>query len=409
MYRLVAFLIILAIILSARIYFYSQQPPKYLPGETVSISGIVWDDPQQFGRNQRVRLEGIVLIVPEYPQYQYGDNLSAIGMVEENTFVSKTGDTVTELVINRPHIQANQPPMFIRAAVWMRSRVITTFTSLLPRNEAALILGITLGVRSEFSKEMLDIFTQTGILHVVAASGSNVAIVAGVMLFSLQHVVTRKFSIVLTVFAIGWYAVLAGFDPAIIRASIMALITLSAQLLGRQNISYVVLLLTVWIMLMISPNMLTNVGFLLSVTATAGIITLKPLLDRVIKRIQILKEDITTTVAAQWGSMPILIGTFGSFAPLSTIVNLCVLWVVPIIMILGLLGSLTALIHPFIAVPFLYAAYPFAVYFLTVINIAKQVVFSVSFDSYSMYMTISYYMISLSIILILRPRNYVKK
>lgn len=409
MYRLVVFLIILVIILSIRIYLHTQEPPVYVAGETVSVSGTVWDDPQPFGRNQRLRLEGIVLIVPEYPQYQYGDKLLITGLVEENTFVSKTGDSVTELVINNPQVQAGQPPGVIHAAVWMRSRIITVFNSLLPVSEAALILGITIGVRSEFSKEMLDIFTQAGILHVVAASGSNVAIVAGVMLFSLQHIVTRKFSIVLTVIAIGWYAVLAGFDPAIIRASIMALITLSAQLLGRQNISYVVLLLTVWIMLMISPNMVTDVGFLLSVTATAGIITLKPLLDRVMRRVHLLKDDITTTLAAQWGSMPILIGTFGSFAPLSTIVNLCVLWVVPVIMILGLIGSLAALLHPFFAAPFLYAAYPFTVYFLTIVDIAKHVVVPFSVENYSTYMTVSYYTLSLSIILILKLRIYDKK
>ncbi len=409
MYRIVSVIILLSVILAVRLFIYAQKEPEYIPGKEVTISGIVWDDPQRLGRIQRVKLEEITLIMPEFPMYQYGDSLAIQGIVEENTFISKSGDTVTELVIEQPQVQISESPAIIRAAVWMRMRIITIFTSLLPVHEAALLLGITLGVRSEFSRGMLDIFTQTGILHIVAASGSNVAIVAGVLLFSLQHFVMRKLAILITVAAVAWYAVLAGFDPAIVRASIMALIALSAQLLGRQQISYFMLVLTVWIMLMLSPQMMGNVGFLLSVSATAGIITLKPLLDTVFRKFIILKDDLTTTLAAQWGSLPIILGFFGNFAPLSIAVNLCVLWVVPIIMILGLLGSLGALVHPNFAAPFVYGAYPFTVFFLTVIDVVKSMVGTISIEQYSVYLTISYYSLSLSIILFLKLKWYDKK
>ncbi len=407
MKQLLAVGFFLVLILGIRLYLHSVHPAKYQPNTHVEITGIIWNEPQRYGQIQKVKVDDVVFVLPEYPRYEYGQKLSLSGILEENTFTSKSGEEVTELVVNNPEIRKVSTPIIIGQAAWMRSRIITVLTRVLPVDEAALLLGVTLGVRTEFSDELLDTFTQTGILHVVAASGSNVAIVAGVMLFSLERVTKRKISILSTGAAILWYALLAGFDPAIIRASLMAVIALTAQLLGRQRISYFILLLTIWIMVMVSPDIWKNVGFLLSVSATGGIITLKPYFDHLFRRAGFIKDDLGTTIAAQWGSLPILVGTFGNFAPLSLIVNLAVLWVVPLIMILGLLSSFGAIIYPSLAMPFAYMAYPFLFFFLAVVKASSYFVESISIIKLSPLISISYYFISISIILYLKL-NHVK-
>jgi competence protein ComEC len=186
----------------------------------------------------------------------------------------------------------------------------------------------------------------------------------------------------------------------------MALIALIAQMVGRQNYSLLALAATIWIMLMIDPDLIANVGFQLSVSASAGIIVIKPLIDRIFYIAKLLQEDFSTTLAAQCASLPILLSAFGGFAPLSILVNILVLWTIPIVMILGLLAALGSVIHPLLAVPFAYGAYPFLVYFLGVVRVLERFITPIQVDDFSSYLTISYYMFLLSFIIFMRPKQH---
>lgn len=390
------------LILGARLYIHYTNKESYQPGDTLNSSFIIWDEPQYIGRIQKIRHDGVALVLPEFPKYEYGQRIDVTGQIEENTFTSRKGEEVTELVIEYPKVELLSTPLYLKPAVWSRTRIISSVSKVLPQDEAALLVGVTLGVRNLFSRELLDVFTQTGILHIIAASGSNVAIVAGVLIFSLERLLIRRLAILITIFAIFWYALLAGFDPSIVRASCMAVIVFTAQLLGRQKMSYLVLLLTAWVMIMVSPDIWKQVGFVLSVTSTIGILVLKPYLDKLLNFTGIIKDSLNTTLAAQWGSLPIIISTFGNFAPLSILVNIAVLWIVPIIMVLGLIATLGALIHPSLSVPFTYAAYPFLFLFLRVVQISSPFIKTFEVLSFSTFITVSYYLVSISFILWLR-------
>ena len=162
-------------------------------------------------------------------------------------------------------------------------------------------------------------------------------------------------------------------------------------------------------MLMIQPQLIADIGFQLSVGATAGIILAKPILDVFLRVPQVLKDDLSTTLAAQVGTIPILLGAFGVFAPLSILINLFVLWTVPIIMMLGLLAALGGLIYPVLAVPFAYSAYPFLHYFIWIVNIAHTISLPITVPEFNFFLTLSYYILCVSILLFIGRRRHEQK
>lgn len=386
------------------LFFYPESVQKI--GESVTLQGILLDEPKRSPYSQRFTFKNITVSVPEYPEYAFGDFLLVKGVVEESTFTTKKGQEVTDLVIRDPFIQKEEQPFLLKIIMGMLKKVTATFTQALPSDEAALLLGITVGVRNEFSQDLLDVFRNTGVMHVVAASGSNVATLTAVVLYFCVLFMRRQLAIFATSLVIIWYAVLAGFDPPIVRASLMAMITLTAQLVGKQNYSLLALIFSAWIMLMIQPQLISDIGFQLSVGATAGIMLAKPILDIFLRFPQVLKDDFSTTLAAQIGTIPILFGAFGVFAPLSILINLLVLWTVPIIMILGLLAALGGLISPVLAAPFAYSAYPFLHYFIWIVSITDKISMPITIPTFNFFLTLSYYMLCISIIILMRKGHH---
>ena len=116
----------------------------------------------------------------------------------------------------------------------------------------------------------------------------------------------------------------------------MGTLAFSATLFGRQNLPFYSLMLAAFIMIMINPFVLTDIGFQLSFMATTGIILFKDSLQRFLVRIPSpFSEDLTTTIAAQLLVVPIIFFHFGQISVISVFVNTLVLWTVPLATILG--------------------------------------------------------------------------
>ena len=103
--------------------------------------------------------------------------------------------------------------------------------------------------QAENPDELTDALIATGVVHITAASGMNVTLVAGAMFLVFASFLQRKTAILVSVVSIWFYAVIAGFDPSITRATIMASIAFSAALLGRQHAGWYGLFLTGCVML----------------------------------------------------------------------------------------------------------------------------------------------------------------
>lgn len=120
---------------------------------------------------------------------------------------------------------------------------------------------------------------------------------------------------------------------------------------------------------MYQPLFLFDVGFQLSFMATLGILFLKPLIPL---PDNFVTESFTTTLAAQLGTLPILLGVFGQIGLLSVLVNALVLWTIPLLMIFGSIAAIIGLLFPFLGQLLLYPILPFLVYFQSVVSYFGQ-------------------------------------
>ncbi len=354
-------------------------------------------EPRKNERSQYFFVDSVMITFPLYPAFSYGDKIHVKGLVEK-----VSGNKGDLLIVKNPEVTKleNKNPLF-NVTKFIRQRVEESVTTLLPEREAGLLLGIILGVRDKIDGEFYQKLRSVGVLHVVAASGQNVSIIAGILLIALQKIVKRKMAILFTMAGILFYAVLSGFDPPIVRASLMAIITFGAMAFGRQTSGVYALMVACWGMVMWDPSLLSNTSFHLSVLSTWGILTIKPILDNGIsvKRLIVARDDITTTISAQIATFPIMILAFGTYSLISIPVNLLVLWTVPVLMIGGGVAALLSLILPQLSIPVLLLTYPILAYFTFVVELFSRLDYIFTFQQIPQLLIFGYYLILFGIVI----------
>jgi competence protein ComEC len=245
---------------------------------------------------------------------------------------------------------------------WSRTSIQQVF----PAPYSGLIAGIVFGRDEDLDPTFKKQFRQAGISHILVASGYNVGVVVSLMI-NWRKMIGRYWALGLTFFAIGGYILITGFDPPIMRAVLMVVASLAGGLIGRQVHAVLWLFYIAILMLIVAPQLISSLSFQLSFAATLGILTIKPIFDR-IKLPSLIKEDVGTTLSAYMATLPISIIAFGVFNPLGIVVNILVLWTVPIIMFGALLslglGLISNTIGQIVAIPVIFLLQ----YMLTVIN-----------------------------------------
>jgi competence protein ComEC len=252
--------------------------------------------------------------------------------------------------------------------------------------------GIVFGSKEDFSDDFFEKLKLTGVLHVIAASGMNVAFFTGAVMFSLGAFLKRQLALILSVFAVVFYSFLVGFEPSILRASIMAIIAFTASFFGRQTLAVLALFATGFVMLLWRPSYLFDVGFQLSFVATLGILIIGQVLGK-LERLGALAEDFKTTLSAQLATFPILLGAFGSIGVLSLVVNVVVLWTVPILMLLGVVAVVVGLVFPLLGKALLLLSFPFLFFFEVVIKAFGSIGWVITVESWPWQLSVGYYLL----------------
>lgn len=367
----IAFVLFLA--LSFRFYFFFTNQPQFNVGDKVNLEYTFLSEPKTTQGSQVFTVRKLKVYSALYPALHYGDTISASGTISETSYISKqNGQLIRQLMLRYPAVKIEKNKnSLLSITSFIRQRVAFSFNKYLPHNESGLLLGILMGGNSGLDSDFYTSLKNTGVLHVVAASGMNVSMVGEFLLVIFILFFPRRVSILLTIAGIAFYAVLSGLEPSILRASVMAIMAYSAQSIGRQNYSLLSLTLAAFIMLIIDPELVFDIGFRLSFLSTFGIVYLKPLIDGFLPRgkLQFFSSDFSTTIAAQLGSLPVLVASFSSYSLVSILVNSLVLWTIPILMILGGVGAILSLIAPVLSMPFLYLSWPLLLFFTGIVNL----------------------------------------
>lgn len=328
-------------------------------GEFVRVTGTLSQEPQISGNRQTFKLNQIEVWTERYPEYHYSERLKITGKIKVVPPRSDLGGT--KYLLSYPEITKIESKNDIKGitgiAIGLRIKIREVFCQALPKPLDGIMAGIVLGDKSLIPEVFWEKLRETGTLHIMVASGMNIALVAGSALALLTLFFRRKVAIIFLLALIWFYTILIGFSAPIVRAAIMTSLTYLAQFAGRETQGRRILWLTGLIMLLINPLLLWDVGFQLSFLATLGLIYLQPLISKS-RFILFQKVDFASSLAAQIMTLPILSMNFGSFNLASPLINLAVLWTIPLLLQAGMAVGIISLLWPQLGEIFLLLLYP---------------------------------------------------
>lgn len=393
MRRLLVIILCLILVLSIRFYFFYFNQVQYADGQQVSFETTILSQPQVVGnrqvftanhKNQKIRIT-----TSRFPELNYGDFVRISGVLQIKV-LNKNIITIMYF----PKIEILKDKSFLRESLSiinnLRQKLISLFSRTLPSPSSSLLLGIIFGIKEQMPKDFAENLRTTGVFHVIAASGMNVSLIGGFVSFGFAFFLKRQFAIGLSILVIIFYAVLAGLEASIIRASIMGILVFSAQIIGRQTLAVTGLFLAGFSMLFIDPGLISDIGFQLSFAATAGILYIK---------------RFPSTIAAQLATLPILLANFGTYSMYSVLANGLVLWTVPILMMVGGLGSILGLIVMPPGQLLIYLSYPLLLYFETIVNFFGKLGGVITIQAVSWQFIAGYYCLLVSALLILKRKK----
>lgn len=410
--KLVIIGVILLISLFLRFFFFYQNSSYPKDGEYITFRTTLLSEPQVYENYQRIytmldQKTRVFVYTSLYPEYHYGDSLSISGNLRYKLL--NNGNYISSM--NFPKIESvKSSENFILAFIsFIRQKIILLYERSLPAKSAGLLLGIVFGIKETMPKEFSNNLKIAGVMHVVAASGMNVTLVGGFLSSILVFFVRRRIALFLSIIGILFYAVLSGFEPSIVRASIMGILAFSAQILGRQRIASYGLFIAGYSMLFISPSLLYDVGFQLSFISTLGLLYIRPLFERTDRAVKLLKSSIigdetVTTVSAQISTLPILLANFGTYSLWSILTNVLVLWTIPVLMILGGVAAILGIIIEPVGRLLLYLSLPLLIYFEIVINTFANYGGILKIESISWPIILGYYFILFSLISVMKKK-----
>jgi len=403
--RVSTFLFILFFILG--IWRYSIGLPSNTPDkiwhynrQNVEFIGVINKEPDVRTYNTKLTVgvenlkdglpvNGNVLITTKlYPEYNYGDKLRVQCRLEEPEIINEFAydrylarhDIYSLCYYPRIAVVETRSISSLRRVAY--ATILKTKNKLkdninygLSEPEASLLQAIILGNKRGLTPEMINKFSQSGISHIVAISGMHIAIISVIIINVLLAIgLSRKWAFLFSSLSLFSYIILIGMPASAMRAGLMAFLAMLAIYLGRMNKLTNSLLLTACILLLFNPRLLRDdIGFQLSFLAVLSIVYVYPIIDNWFDKIKLSKmhgvrDIITVTLAAQVLTLPIIALNFHQVSVISPLVNVLVLFLLPFIMISGMLAAIISVVFTELAWLFFVPVYFMLKYLLFIVD-----------------------------------------
>lgn len=226
--------------------------------------------------------------------------------------------------------------LFVRTANRMR-RSLVRGVEHMSSEHRALFTGLVIGDDRDQSSAMVQRFRDSGLSHLCAVSGQNVAY----LLIIASPLLRRRGSLlkwILTMLLLVWFVALTRGEPSVLRAAFMAGMVASNAVLNSPANARIVLSRAVIVLLLIDPMLAWSVGFALSVGATAGLAWASAGIGRMTGS----RGVFAATLAAQVGTAPISLLVFGFVPVVSLLANPLAIPVAGVVMTIGIPVALLA-------------------------------------------------------------------
>ena len=296
--------------------------PAYLTSVLLRVSRVSTGD-------RRLHVDGRVLVratgsdAGEWRVLSEGDGVSATGILrplEGRDASQRWRHAVAVLADARltSFASPRAPPFVVANAV---RAVVFRGCSALDPVDRALLAGFLLGDVRGVPKAVSDDFRASGLTHLLAVSGENVAFVLALVGPILRRCSVRG-RLILGLSVLVVFGCATRFEPSVLRAEVMAAFAMSASFVGRPAPAGRLLCGAVVALLVVDPFLLHSLGFQLSVAATAAIVALAPALGERLPCPRWLRDPLAVSFAAQLGVTPVLLATQGSVPLISPLANL---------------------------------------------------------------------------------------
>ena len=221
-------------------------------------------------------------------------------------------------------------------------------------DELALGISYLTGNKDELTALQKDNMVNVGVMHLIAVSGTHLAIIAGILSLVFKHfsIISKTYFVLIFCFI---YAMMIGFSPSILRALVGLALMMTIKYFGRNVLVYRTTVVIVSICLIIRPEFVKQIGFWLSVLAYFAIVKIVPLvtcyfygtkdeLKDLYRRPGFLAKSLTSSIVISVITLPISLYFFGKFTWLSILANIVLLSSLPIVMgsvgLIAVLGDL---------------------------------------------------------------------
>jgi competence protein ComEC len=323
----------------------------------------------------RLRLTGQLVTPPENEDFSYRDYLAQEGVYSLMEY-AQAG-----------LLQRSQGNLILAVIYAIKEHALVTVYRIFPDPEASLMAGILLGVDTSIPQPVQEAFKATGTAHIIAISGFNISIVAGLFALFFSRLLGPRRGAIATIFGIALYTIMVGAEASVVRAAIMGGLGLFAAQVGRRQNGLNSLALVAAVMALINPQVLWGISFQLSFAATLGLVLYADPLTQVFTRLASHRlpqpmvkrltgwvgEYILFTLAAQILTLPVMAYHFRRISVVSLVANPVILPVQPPVEVLGGLAVLLGMIYPPLGQMAAYLAWPFVVFTIRAVELLAKV------------------------------------
>ena len=314
-------------------------------------------------------VSGLVLAtLPLGGDWRYGDRLALTGKLVDppegesfsyRAYLARKGVYSTIQYPGIRRLERGAGNLLMTGIYAFRGQAYRVVNRLYPQPEAALLSGILLGIEQDIPDSLDRAFRDTGTAHIIAISGFNIAILAALFSSLASRLIPdRWMSLLVSVLGIAVYTVLVGAAASVVRAAIMGGLSLLGGQIGRRNAGLNALAFTGAMMCAFNPDLLWDVSFQLSFSATLGLVWFGVPLENIARHwlearfssntarrlTGPISEYFLLTLAAQVTTLPVILHHFQRLSLSSLLANPLVLPPQPLVMTLGGLSALAGMV-----------------------------------------------------------------
>ena len=243
---------------------------------------------------------------------------------------------------------------FIQNLNKLRDKIINVHAEYLKTPNIEILGGIVFGDDAIAPPDYIKTsFVNSGLLHILAASGMNVAFIYGFWVFFMRRLrVPFKFMVISGMGVVILYTFMTGLGASVIRAALMLLFILAGKLIDRDAHTVSLLAFVAMLMLIYNPSFINDVGFQLSFIVTFGLLTTAGVIFDKFKESKIpqwLTGALLIPVVAQIWVAPVQMFYFNTFSTYSVFANIFSMPFLSVISFGGFVSSIIAIFTPFTA------------------------------------------------------------